>query len=463
MATLGIFTLKSPVNAATGTLRGRLGLVCVLMLISAVAAISLARIPVEQSHNVRGAVQWMSSPWAWWFGSPVLWWVAGFAAVGVIAACGAIIGRGGRGVWGVLFSSSISLIGIGVWYICGVALMSNRAFLRGPWYVTALAGGSLAAIVLLASVPTRRVLDRLNVVCAPGGVILSNRFVVGSAAVGMAMTMIVIAGVWLGLPSRAVVELGLYETLRHTQMSSAVGGSRLLLPTGGQEILRLDRVPTLGPPDARHVIYHFFDYTDPMSQACHVALREARKRYGSQIVVLTLVWPLDAAINPHVSPEVAAEHPGAGEYARIALAVWQADSSQFEAFHDYLLASHHSDKIGLMRSQISMPSLQEARATASAMVGSERLEHALADPLIDAQILLHIKSRSPQIGPNTRDNFAPLTNVLRYRESDAVYEGKGAIGPISSAWLFEVLEHFLGIEPLHTEVHQDDAIMQLLN
>lgn len=258
--------------------------------------------------------------------------------------------------------------------------------------------------------------------------------------------------------------MALFAQLNRTQMlHGREGGARVLLPTGGRTILRLDGVPTLGSPEAPYVMYHFFDYTDPFSRACHVALRDARRRYGDQIVVLALPWPLDATLNPHVPATVAAKHPGAGDYARLAYAVWRADRQQFEQFHDYLLAPPDTDQAGLTEFRGSLPSLEEARITAGKMVGAEVLQQALADPLLDVQIRICIDARPSEedLAPSIR--YAPATTWLRYREDDGVYEGQGVVGTMSSAWLFEAIESYWGIKPLHANVSRDDPIMQLLD
>lgn len=124
-------------------LRWRLALTCGLMVISLMAATMLARVTADQAPEVRGASEWMTSPWAWWFGVPVLWWVVGLTGTGALTTCLAIIGCGGRWTWGVLISLSLSLLGIGLWYMVGVGLISNPEFIRSIWHATALAGGGV--------------------------------------------------------------------------------------------------------------------------------------------------------------------------------------------------------------------------------------------------------------------------------------------------------------------------------
>lgn len=463
MTTAGIASTKPHVHANTAAvIRWRLLMAATLLITSLIIAATLSGVASDEADTVRGAAEWMTSPWGWSFRVSVLLWVAGLTAVGAAAACFAAMGRGGRGAWGVLLSCAVALLGLGMWYIAGLGLTGNREFLRGPWYVLALSGGGLAAVVLLASLPVPAVLGRMRAACAPGGVILQTEFVGRSVLWGLVLAAVVLGGVRVGGRPAAGDELALMRHLNIAQMTGE-GAHRKLLPIGGKAILSLDQVPTLGSPDAPHVIYHFFDYTDLWSQACHAALRDARESYGDQIVVLPLVWPLDSTLNPNVPPDVAAQHPGAGEYARLALAVWMADPTQFETFHDYLLTPHGDDLLGLTPSRISMPSLEEARARAVEMVGGKEIERALADHRITRQIRLHVAARKRELGPEPEHNFAPMTSWLRVREHEGTYEGKGVLGPMSSVQLFESLEGWLHVEPRHTQVEQDDTVMELLN
>lgn len=467
MTTFGTISLDPATNTARlSAIRWRLVLACALMLTSFMLAALLSRVPVpaDDSEGIRGTVQWMVTRWGWWFGVPILWWIAGLSAVGAVAAGLATLGRGGWPAWAAMLSSGVSLLGVGIWYILGVAWLGNAEFLRGPWYLAALAGGSVAAILLLASVPIPHVLARLGVPCAPGGVTLSRKVVINSAAGGLVLLAIVLAGPVLGtLPDDAAM-LALKAKLRRTQMLHGLkGGNRVLLPFGGRSVLYLDQVPALGSLDAPHVICHYFDYTDPQSQASYTALRDARERYGDQIVVLALAWPLDSTLNPHVPAEVAAKHPGAGDYARLAYAVWKAAPQQFEAFHDFLLTPRYAEQSGLTPLQVSIPSLEEARTVAEEMVGAEALERALADPYLDEQIRYIIEARDPMQGPKPDDAFYPKTEWMRYREEDGTYESRGLIGTLSSGWFFESLENFVGVEPLQTQVGEDDSIMDILN
>ncbi len=462
MTTAGILSSKPQANATgPSVIRWRLAMASGLFVTSVITSVMLGTVDAQEAEGIRGALQWMTSPWGWSFRVSVLWWVGGLAAVGLLTTGLAVFGWGGRLVWRPLLSVSAALLALGAWYLVGMWLMGNKEFLRGPWYVSALAGGGLAGIVLFASLPIPAVLTRMRASCAPGGVILSSDFVARSVLWGLILAAIVLSGVRIGGRPAAAGELALFRQLSFAQMTGE-GAQRKLLPTGGKAILSLGQVPTLGSPDAPHVIYHFFDYTDLWSQACHAALRDARERYGDQIVILPLVWPLDSELNPHVPVDVAQQHPGAGEYARLALAVWLADSSQFEVFHDYLLTPRGDNLLGLTPSTISMPSLKEARAKAVELVGAAALEHALADRRIDQQIRLHVAARKRELGPKSEHNIAPKTSWLRRAEHGG-YEAEGVLGPMSSVQLFESLEGWLHVEPRHTQVERDDTVMELLN
>jgi protein-disulfide isomerase len=126
-------------------------------------------------------------------------------------------------------------------------------------------------------------------------------------------------------------------------------------------------VPAYGSPDAPVVLVELFDYTCSHCRRIHNMFKEARKRYGGQFALLKMPTPLDSDCNPMVTKNKR-RHENGCELARLAMAVWLADPGKFGAYEDYLF-----------RNEVP-PDLHAAKRVASARVGIEALEQALADP-----------------------------------------------------------------------------------
>ncbi len=137
--------------------------------------------------------------------------------------------------------------------------------------------------------------------------------------------------------------------------------------------------PTLGDPDAPHVMALLFDYNCAFCRDAHRMVADAVEHYDGRLAAVMLPTALDPACNP--GARSAGPHSKTScELARLALAVWLTEPAQFAVFDRELVehAEHFPDPSG-------MPAryLDEARAIAERYADAEQLDTALTDPRID--------------------------------------------------------------------------------
>jgi protein-disulfide isomerase len=169
-----------------------------------------------------------------------------------------------------------------------------------------------------------------------------------------------------------------------------------------------------------------FDYTCPQCRFLHGLLPRCLRRYGAeQIAFVLLPVPLESRCNPAITV-VEPGREGACEYARLALAVWQAAPERFAEFDAFLAEGANP------------PAVAVATKRARELIGSARLDALLAAGL------------SPE--------GSRVDAVLR--QGVAVYEEAGlgvlpkllfsrvviAGQPSNITELYEALEQHLGIE-----------------
>jgi hypothetical protein len=197
------------------------------------------------------------------------------------------------------------------------------------------------------------------------------------------------------------------------------GLKQRLVPLFGSQI-KVDTYgdPTIGSPDAEFVIAKLFDYTCPHCRSTHVYLEQARRRYGNRLAVVMLPVPMNTRCNRHVTGDNP-KHVDACQYARFALAVYNADPTKFEEFHRYLMEKYDST------------TLKRARDKAEQLVGQERFNQAMRDPLLEQQI---------------ETNTDIYNRVRRGKIPKLIYaEAASDDAPQSAKALFEFLENTVGL------------------
>jgi uncharacterized membrane protein/protein-disulfide isomerase len=150
--------------------------------------------------------------------------------------------------------------------------------------------------------------------------------------------------------------------------------------------------PTVGSPDAPHVVTLLFDYTCPHCQRMHFMLNEVVRRYGSTLAFALRPAPLDRQCNPYITRDVK-EFKDSCELVKVGLAVWVAQREAFGVFEDWMFSFESGDR---WRPR----SLDAAKAKAIELVGQAEFDAAWADPWIDKYLesSIQIYGRTLQSG-----------------------------------------------------------------
>ncbi len=143
------------------------------------------------------------------------------------------------------------------------------------------------------------------------------------------------------------------------------GEGRLVEFLGGHKSYRVESLPHLGNPDAKHVLVKYFDYTCESCGKMDTYLESAMSQYPDDLAVIVLPSPLNRSCNKHLPAEVH-DHAKACEFAKYALAVWRADPEQFTAYHHWLF-----------KNNTVLPEVAEAEAIKR--VGESAFNKALSD------------------------------------------------------------------------------------
>jgi hypothetical protein len=102
-------------------------------------------------------------------------------------------------------------------------------------------------------------------------------------------------------------------------------------------------------------------------------LERAIESFHGELAVLVFCAPMERACNPHIDRDDP-RYLGACRYARLALAVWEADPHRFAEFHRWLLRGPR------------VPRYEDARQRADECVGTQAIEQALAGTGVQQQL-----------------------------------------------------------------------------
>lgn len=323
---------------------------------------SFSKGPVAGCGPGSGCDRVLSSRWAYWLGIPV--------SLPAIAVYGALL----RATWKLgdheiparrsrWRLSALALSGL-VW-AAALWFASLQHFVLGSWCKFCLATHSSAVLGTLFLVSLLR---RSPVGEEPGGrpaAPLDWARGLGLSLAGMSMLVL----------GQLAVKPRLYALTRFAAAPSSP--SRKLVLFGGHFAVDPDQLPLLGPSTAPHFVVSLVDYTCEHCRHMHPLLKAAAAHFGGQVAILVLPMPLDADCNPMIR-ETQPLNFGACDYARLALAVWRAKPPAFPEFDDWLFNPD------------GVPSLEDARAKAEALVGGGALDRALADPWVKRQIALDV-------------------------------------------------------------------------
>jgi len=164
-------------------------------------------------------------------------------------------------------------------------------------------------------------------------------------------------------------------------------GRRIM--TCGRIPLRGGMWPTVGLPEARHVLVFLFCYTCSNCRHLRPLLAEVMGRDPGRFALTFVPVPTHPGCNPNIR-DCGAEHADACAYARLALWVWKADWSKLAQWNEFLFARG------------KLPGLSAAQRRAEALLGralgDPRAAEPEADRLIGLGISLH-KSTGANLTP----------------------------------------------------------------
>lgn len=147
------------------------------------------------------------------------------------------------------------------------------------------------------------------------------------------------------------------------------GEGRKVSFNGGRKSYDVIALPRRGSADARHVMVEIFDYQCASCRTMAGFLEAFFAKHPKDVAILLMPAPLDEACNDHMP--AGGQHPGSCEIARISIAVWRVKPEAFGAWHQKVIAD---------------PSVASAYRLALEIMPHDRLESALADSSIAAQI-----------------------------------------------------------------------------
>ncbi len=285
----------------------------------------------------------LGSQWSQWFGIPVSWFSLVFY-LGLLVLTFRPPGR-------VLAGAAWLLLGAAAWFM-GLQFFVLEAFC--PWCLATHLSGLASAVLIFWK----------------GGFCRKPITVL----VPLGLLGVLAAGQIYG-PKPKTYEVTNEERIaeRKEVKVQIAGAGRVITfkgPSGKVvKTYRLGSVPLLGSPVAPHVLVKYFDYTCASCRDMEGDLEALIAAYPGQIAVIVLPTPLNRSCNPYLKPGVP-DHARACEFARLALAAWQASPASFPEVHELLF-------------ERPIQTVESAQKKIGEIVGSERLEAALADPTVE--------------------------------------------------------------------------------
>ena len=305
--------------------------------------------------------QVLTSRWAYVFGMPISYFALPIYLGGLVLLFKKPI------AWRPLFGVAVIVLIAVVWFV-GLQLVAIRAFCK--FCLTAHLAGAIGAVLILRQVKLERK-SAVPVLAVAG---LASALLVVAQMLSPARGPIVIANGAIPAGSNNAAAMAQVAT----QTVAAVPEPR---PTysilDGQFTLDLKSVPVTGSLAAPKKVVKLFDYTCHHCRDTHRALEPVRKSYSNELAVISLPVPLESSCNPIVK-RTSSAHVGACEITKIALAVFLADPTKFEEFSNWLFEPE------------TPPGVSASRDYAGKLVGTNRLNAALADSRITNQIRLDI-------------------------------------------------------------------------
>jgi uncharacterized membrane protein len=400
----------------------------------------------------------LQSHWAYWFDLPV--------AIPAILVYLGLIGMtvllqkrpepdDQRGSWAAIIVMSVMVASAALWFV-GLQIFVIKAFCK--FCMATHACGFTAALICLNNVPWAK--DPTTPMWSSGsgkhGVpysAMASLIPVGLAGVAVLaggqvlfpkelnIVKVMNPGKILKGPIMAVTNK-LPSGSNYLAMAAHIAKTSHLPPTPNPQrttplqlslynndfLLKLDEVPIIGSPTASNIVVCLFDYTCPHCRLLHPILTETQHQLSNQLGIVYLPMPISTNCNPYL-PARARSVSNSCELARLGLAVWRADPKAWQQFDQWFFAPENQ------------AGLAEVSEYASRLVGTNRLQTALADPWIEKQLLTDCRLH------NTNWIVAGSHTIPQLIMGNAV-----SAGPLNSVEHLMVLLHrYLDVDVSHVK------------
>jgi len=333
----------------------------------------------------------LQSRWAYWLGLPVsvpavLVYVALLGATMLLQKNPAPDDQ--RGSWAAIIILSVIVVGAAFWFV-SLQVFVIQSFCK--YCLTAHACGFAAALLCLMNIPYATDPDTPMWATGSGKRGVPRQAILSLVFLGLAGVAVLAGGQLLVQQKLNVVKVVKNPAPSPSaNVSTPVSGlpaeivpespnARLIAPRTlslyrNEFVLKFNELPLLGSPDAPQVIVCLVDYTCIHCRQLHSVLLEVTQQFSNQLGIVCLPVTLSPGCNPYIKRANAQANTNGCEYARLGLAVWRAKPTVHRQFDDWMLAGSKP------------PPLEQARARAAQLVGADKLESALADPWVAAQI-----------------------------------------------------------------------------
>ena len=357
----------------------------------------------------------LSSRWGYWIGVPVSVIALQIYAAALVLLFQKVLR------WKFVIPIALVVLGAAVWFI-GIQAFALRAFCK--FCMVAHIAGGVAAVVLLknSALPAKHFLTSLSVSVALLAALIVGQFKSSPPGpIQFAATTSTSAPPVLSPATNLTPNLNLNPAPGSPPTNQPAGNPTFTF-VNGEFTVDLTQVPVSGPLNAPKKMVKLFDYTCHSCRDVHHLLEPLKKKYSSELAIISLPLPLDANCNPAVSRTTAA-HLNACEYARLGLAVFFANPEKYEEFSNYIFTPERP------------PALDQARAQAESLVGKEALARGLSDPRVEEQIRTDVNI---YMATRRRSGRGPMPQLL--------FDRGGSCGAIpSAAALDKILFDSLGL------------------
>ncbi|MHB1155406.1 MAG: vitamin K epoxide reductase family protein [Phycisphaerales bacterium] len=274
--------------------------------------------------------------------------------------------------WAMVHGVSAASLGFTAYLMLFV---STIRFPRCPWsrasgsfFVAALAGGGLWFIGVQVFA-----LHQWCLWCTATHVVsIALAAIIWPIAMRNTRPAIIVSLIVAGLACAAATAM---TQLRQTVDPATGEGSSELLAALPE--LDLSEQIVMGSPNAKKFVIEAMDFRCHRCAAGWPVVEQAKQLIGDDVAVVVLVTPLCAECNHYIAntPE---GFEASCELAKLAWAVWLADSGKYIEYHRWLLAHQQC-------------TVEEAQSKARELVGGG-LDRAMANPVIEQRIARDVET-----------------------------------------------------------------------